>query len=232
MTSSLRFGAHLDGDGTTFRLWAPAAKRVQVVLDHAYSMEAGAEGWHEATIAGVRAGALYKYRIDGELEVPDPASHFQPDDVFGPSEVVDHDAFAWRTSHWRGRPWHEAVMLELHVGTFTSAGTFRSAIEKLDHVADTGFTAIELMPVADFAGARNWGYDGVLLYAPDSAYGGPDDLRALVDAAHARGLMVFLDVVYNHFGPEGNYLARYAPQFFTAAQTPWGEIGRASCRER
>src|SRR5262249_41977385 len=112
--------------------------------------------------------------------------------------------------------------LELHVGTFTPGGSFRSAIEKLDHLADVGLTAIELMPIADFAGRRNWGYDGVLLYAPDSAYGRPDDLKALIDAAHARGLMVFLDVVYNHFGPEGNYLARYAPAFFTPAQTPWG----------
>src|SRR5205085_1346352 len=151
-----------------------------------------------------------------------PASHFQPYDVFGPSQVIDHGAFAWRTDAWHGRPWHDTVILELHVGTFTSAGTFRSALEKLDHVAETGFTAIELMPVADFAGRRNWGYDGVLLYAPDSAYGRPDDLRALIDAAHARGLMVFLDVVYNHFGPEGNYLPRYAPQFFARAETPWG----------
>jgi len=140
----------------------------------------------------------------------------------GPSEVVDHSAYQWRTADWRGRPWEEAVILELHVGTFTPQGTYRAAIDKLDHVVAAGFTAIELMPVADFAGRRNWGYDGVLLYAPDSVYGRPDDLRALIDAAHARGLMVFLDVVYNHFGPEGNYLGRYAPQFFTAASTPWG----------
>ena len=217
-----RFGAHVHGNTTTFRLWAPAAKRVEVMLDHAHAMQAGPEGWHELTIAGIGAGALYKYRLDHELEVPDPASHFQPHDVFGPSEVIDHDAFAWRTQAWQGRPWHEAVTLEIHIGTFTPAGTFRSAIEKLDHVAGMGFTAIELMPVGDFAGSRNWGYDGVLLYAPDSAYGRPEDLRALIDAAHALGLMVFLDVVYNHFGPEGNYLGQYAPQFFTRAHTPWG----------
>ena len=217
-----RFGAHLNGGATTFRLWAPAAKRVEVVLERAHPMQSAAEGWHELTLSGVGAGALYKYRLEDGAEVPDPASHFQPHDVFGPSEVIDHDAFAWRAGGWRGRPWHEAVILELHVGTFTPAGTFISAIEKLDHVVETGFTAIELMPVADFSGARNWGYDGVLLYAPDSAYGRPDDLRTLVDAAHARGLMVFLDVVYNHFGPEGNYLGRYAPEFFTRAQTPWG----------
>jgi malto-oligosyltrehalose trehalohydrolase len=212
----------LHADGVTFRLWAPAAKRVEVMLDRAHPMQPQAGGWHEHTIAGIGAGTLYKYRIDESLEVPDPASHFQPQDVSGPSEVIDHGQFGWRPDAWRGRPWHDAVFLELHVGTFTPAGTFRAAIEKLDHVAEAGITAIELMPLADFAGRRNWGYDGVLLYAPDSAYGRPDDLRALIDAAHARGLMVFLDVVYNHFGPEGNYLAQYAPQFFSDAHTPWG----------
>jgi malto-oligosyltrehalose trehalohydrolase len=222
MSASVRFGAQVHADGVTFRLWAPAAKRVEVMLERAHPMQAQAAGWHELTIAGVGAGTLYKYRVDGEIEVPDPASHFQPQDVSGPSEIIDHEQFRWRADAWRGRPWADAAFLELHVGAFTPEGTFRAAIEKLDHVVDAGVTAIELMPVADFAGRRNWGYDGVLLYAPDSAYGHPDDLRALIDAAHARRLMVFLDVVYNHFGPEGNYLSRYAPQFFTAAQTPWG----------
>jgi len=222
MTAGARFGAELHRDGVTFRLWAPAAKRVELVLDRAHPMPALAEGWHETTIAGLAAGARYKYRIDGEIEVPDPASHFQPQDVNGPSEVVEHGRFEWRTRDWRGRPWQDAVILELHVGTFTPEGTFRAAIERLDDVVDAGITAIELMPIADFAGRRNWGYDGVLLYAPDSAYGSPDDLRALIDAAHARGLMMLLDVVYNHFGPEGNYLHRYAPAFFAAAHTPWG----------
>jgi malto-oligosyltrehalose trehalohydrolase len=222
MKSELAFGAQLQPGGVTFRLWAPAARRVELMLDRPYPMRINDGGWHELTIAGLEAGALYKYRIDGELEVPDPASHFQPFDVNGPSEVIDHEAFRWRTASWRGRPWTQAVILELHVGTFTAGGTFRSAIERLDALAEAGITAIELMPVADFAGTRNWGYDGVLWYAPDSAYGRPDDLRALIDEAHARGLMVYLDVVYNHFGPEGNYLPRYAPAFFTSAQTPWG----------
>jgi malto-oligosyltrehalose trehalohydrolase len=217
-----RFGARLGPDGVTFRLWAPAARRVDLMLDRAHPMQAQPAGWYEVTIPGAGAGLLYKYRIDGELEVPDPASHHQPQDVAGPSEVVDHGSYRWRSPHWRGRPWCDAVFLELHVGTFTPAGSFRSAIEKLDHVAETGITAIELMPVAEFAGRWNWGYDGVLLYASDSSYGHPDDLRALVDAAHARGLMVFLDVVYNHFGPEGNYLHRYAPCFFACVHTPWG----------
>ncbi len=222
MTASLRFGAELHRGGVTFRLWAPAAKRVEVMLDRPYPMQAHAEGWYEVTIPGARAGTRYKYRIDGDMEVADPASHFQPQDVLGPSEVIDHDRFPWRTNGWRGRPWEDAAFLEVHVGTFTPGGTFRTAIEKLDHVVETGVTAIELMPIADFAGRRNWGYDGVLLYAPDSVYGRPDDLRVLIDEAHARGLMVFLDVVYNHFGPEGNYLHHYAPTFFASAHTPWG----------
>jgi maltooligosyltrehalose trehalohydrolase len=217
-----RFGPRLEPDGgVTFQLWAPAAKRVELVLDDLRAMRKLDDGWYALTVRDAGAGTLYQFRIDDELDVPDPASAFQPEDVNGPSEVIDH-SYDWRASHWRGRPWHEAAFLELHVGAFTPAGTFRAAIDKLDHLVETGITAVELMPVADFAGARNWGYDGVLLFAPDSAYGRPEDLKALIDAAHQRGLMVFLDVVYNHFGPEGNYLGRYAPQFFTAAQTPWG----------
>jgi maltooligosyltrehalose trehalohydrolase len=222
MTASVRFGAELRSSGVTFRLWAPAAKRVDVILDRAYPMQGQDAGWYEITVPNCRAGTLYRYRVDGEIDVPDPASHFQPQDVSGPSEIIDHDQFEWRADEWRGRPWEDAVFLELHVGTFTPGGTFRSAIEKLDSIVEAGVTAIELMPIADFAGRRNWGYDGVLLYAPDSSYGRPDDLRALIDAAHLRGLMVFLDVVYNHFGPEGNYLHRYAPAFFASAHTPWG----------
>jgi malto-oligosyltrehalose trehalohydrolase len=216
-------GPSLRPAGTTFRLWAPAAKTVELVLDRPLPMRSEKPGWHALTLPGVGAGTRYKFRIDGELEVPDPGSGFQPEDVGGPSEVIDHGAYEWRFPEWRGRPWDDTAILELHVGTFTPEGSFRAAIDKLDHVAQAGFTAIELMPVADFSGSRNWGYDGVLLYAPDSAYGRPDELRALVDAAHQRGLMVFLDVVYNHFGPEGNYLGRYAPQFFTSGATPWGQ---------
>ncbi len=216
------FGAALAADGATFRLWAPAAKRVDVLLDKPHAMRSEDDGWFSAEVAGVKAGALYKYRIDDEIDAPDPASAFQPQDVAGPSEVIDHNVYQWRTRDWRGRPWHEAVLIETHVGTFTPEGTYRAMIDRLDHLAATGFTALELMPLADFPGRRNWGYDGVLWYAPDSAYGRPDDLKALIDEAHLRGLMVFLDVVYNHFGPEGNYLSRYAPSFFTQAQTPWG----------
>src|SRR5713101_6902937 len=217
-----QFGARLTADGASFRLWAPAAKRVDLLLEKPQAMRRGEDGWFSAEVPGVKASARYKFRIDDEIDVPDPASAFQPDDVSGPSEVIDHLKYPWRASHWRGRPWHEAVVMEAHVGTFTKEGTYRAMIGKLDHLVASGITALELMPLADFAGSRNWGYDGVLWYAPDSAYGRPDDLRALIDEAHLRGLMVFLDVVYNHFGPEGNYLGRYAPSFFTEAQTPWG----------
>ena len=211
MTSSGRFGAELHRDGVTFRLWAPAAKRVDLVLDRAYPMQAQAAGWYEATIAmrgpepstSIASTARSRCRIRPRTISRRTCS--------GRARSSITIASSGGPTQWRGRPWQDAAILEIHVGAFTPGGTFRSAIEKLDHVADAGITAIELMPIADFAGRRNWGYDGVLLYAPDSAYGRPDDLRALIDAAHARGLMVFLDVVYNHFGPEGNYLQRYAP---------------------
>jgi maltooligosyltrehalose trehalohydrolase len=217
-----RFDPCLTDNGATFSLWAPAAKTVDVMLDDIHAMQRGDAGWFSAHVSGARGGTRYKFRIDGELEGPDPASHFQPDDIAGPSEIIDHTAYRWRAENWRGRPWEEAVLIETHVGTFTPQGTYRAMIDKLDHLAATGFTALELMPLADFPGRRNWGYDGVLWYAPDSSYGRPDDLKALIDEAHLRGLMVFLDVVYNHFGPEGNYLGRYAPTFFSDSQTPWG----------
>jgi maltooligosyltrehalose trehalohydrolase len=216
------FGARLTAEGTTFRLWAPAARCVDLLLERAHRLTRGEDGWFSTEIPGAKAGACYLFRIDDEIDVPDPASAFQPEDVFGPSEVIDHSAYRWRASDWRGRQWHETVLLEAHVGTFTQEGTYRAMIDRLDHLVATGITALELLPLADFAGSRNWGYDGVLWYAPDSTYGRPDDLKALIDEAHQRGLMVFIDVVYNHFGPEGNYLNRYAPAFFAGAQTPWG----------
>jgi maltooligosyltrehalose trehalohydrolase len=217
-----QFGPRLTEGGILFRLWAPAAKRVDLLLDNTHAMTRGDDGWYSIEVPGVAAGTRYKFRIDDEIDVPDPASAFQPEDVFGPSEVIDHAAYPWRATGWRGRPWQEAVIIEAHVGTFTQDGSYRAMIDNLDHLVQTGITALELLPLADFAGSRNWGYDGVLWYAPDCAYGRPEDLKALIDEAHLRGLMVFLDVVYNHFGPEGNYLGRYAPNFFTEAQTPWG----------
>jgi malto-oligosyltrehalose trehalohydrolase len=183
-----------------------------------------AGGWHELFQENVPVGTRYRFQLPNGLRVPDPASRFQPEDVHGPSELVDTSSWEWNDAGWPGRPWHETVIYELHIGTFTTEGTFQAAAGRLDYLADLGVTAIQLMPVADFYGGRNWGYDGVLPYAPDSTYGRPEDLKALVEAAHARGLMVFLDVVYNHFGPEGNYLSVYAPEFFSRRyQTPWGD---------
>jgi malto-oligosyltrehalose trehalohydrolase len=179
--------------------------------------------WYEIYTAQARPGSLYRYQLDGDLRVPDPASRYQPEDVHGVSEVIDPSAFRWRDEDWQGRPWEETVLYELHVGTFTPEGTFAAARARLDYLVNLGVTAVELMPVADFPGSRNWGYDGVLPFAPDSTYGRPEDLKHFIQAAHQKGLMVFLDVVYNHFGPEGNYLYVYAKSFFTERhQTPWG----------
>ncbi|MDD3650865.1 malto-oligosyltrehalose trehalohydrolase [Immundisolibacter sp.] len=222
------FGAELDGDGTRFRLWAPGAHRVELLLDDGsgerdLTLASHAGGWYQAQVAGVGAGCRYRYRIDGTLQVPDPASRCNPDDVHGPSLVVDPLAFDWQDGSWRGRPWHEAVVYELHVGAFSASGDFDGVRRRLDHLVELGATAVELMPVADFPGRRGWGYDGVLPFAPDRTYGSPAALKTLVQEAHARGLMMLLDVVYNHFGPDGNYLHAYAPAFFNAAHhTPWG----------
>lgn len=218
----IQHGPNISGEYTTFRLWAPGADKVDLVAGQHIPLQRQSDGWHEIRLTGIVPGTRYKFAIDDRIEVPDPASHFQPDDVADASEVIDHSAFAWTTQDWKGRPWREAIFLEAHVGTFSPEGTYAAMIDKLDHLVETGITALELMPLADFSGRRNWGYDGVLLYAPDSRYGRPDDLKRLVDEAHRRGLMMFLDVVYNHFGPEGNYLGEYAPRFFSAANTPWG----------
>ncbi len=226
---AMPFGAELRHDGgVRFRLWAPAAERVEVcigsgVVETTLNMAREQDGWFGLVTDAATAGSLYTYRIDDGIRVPDPASRFQPQDVHGPSQVIDPAHWRWTDIHWRGRPWREAVVYELHVGSFTTEGTFEGVIGKLDYLAQLGVTAVELMPVADFPGSRNWGYDGVLPFAPDCSYGTSDQLKALVQTAHSFGLMVFLDVVYNHFGPEGNYLHSYAPQFFTERHhTPWG----------
>jgi maltooligosyltrehalose trehalohydrolase len=223
---SMPFGAELlPEDGVRFRLWAPKPERVDLVLDgSAVLMQKNGSGWFEFLAKQAKAGSRYQFAIDGKLRVPDPASRFQPDDVHQPSEVVSPQSFEWTDDGWMGRPWEEAVIYELHIGAFSPEGTFGGVEAKLEYLASLGITAIELMPVSDFFGKRNWGYDGVLPFAPDSSYGHPDDLKRLVQSAHHKGLMVFLDVVYNHFGPEGNYLREYAPQFFTDRHhTPWGD---------
>jgi len=223
------FGAELLSDGSVrFRLWAPKANEVVLILEdgreEGYPLTRLADGWFELTTREASRNSKYRFQIDGGLKVPDPASRFQPQDVHGASEVIDADAFLWRDESWKGRPWEEAVIYEVHVGTFSEEGTYRGLEQKLDYLRDLGVTAIELMPLSDFSGARNWGYDGVLPFAPDSSYGQPQELKQLIQTAHSKGLMVFLDVVYNHFGPEGNYLHAYAPQFFTHRHhTPWGD---------
>jgi malto-oligosyltrehalose trehalohydrolase len=220
------FGAEpLASGGTRFRLWAPAARDVALCVNEAepVPMQQRADGWFEFEAAEIGAGTRYRFALDGGMRVPDPASRFQPDDVHGASEVIDPRGFDWPDAEWRGRPWDEIVLYEIHVGAFTPEGTYAGVASRLDTLVELGVTAIELMPLSDFPGRRNWGYDGVCPFAPDASYGRPDDLKALVAAAHARGLCVFLDVVYNHFGPEGNYLHLTAPQFFTERyQTPWG----------
>jgi malto-oligosyltrehalose trehalohydrolase len=226
------FGAEIVEGGVRFRLWAPAAKTVELCVEGAAPLAmARTDGWFELTTGAARAGTRYRYRIDGGIAVPDPASRYQPEDAHGPSAVVDPGAYRWQHA-WTGRKWHETVLYELHVGAFSPEGTFDGVRRRLDHVAALGATAIELMPLSDFPGARGWGYDGVLPFAPDSAYGTPADLKRLIDTAHGRGLMMFLDVVYNHFGPDGNYLHLYAPQFFTERfHTPWGAAIDFSRRE-
>jgi maltooligosyltrehalose trehalohydrolase len=219
-------GATYLGDGRCrFRVWAPFAETVAVHLlapqERLLPMEPEERGYHQATLDGIEPGSLYAYRLDDEQERPDPASRFQPRGVHGPSEVVD-PSFAWEDESWSGLSLEEYVIYELHVGVFTPEGTFDAIIPHLDALKELGVSAIELMPVAQFPGDRNWGYDGVSLFAVQDSYGGPSGLRRLVNACHRLGLAVILDVVYNHLGPEGNYLADFGPYFTDRYRTPWG----------
>jgi maltooligosyltrehalose trehalohydrolase len=222
---SLEFGARvLPGGFTRFRVWAPRARTLSVFLPHgAVALLRHSSGVFEATVAGIPAGTDYFYQFDDGRRRPDPVSRFQPHGVHGASCVVDPDEFQWTDREWRGIPLRDYVFYELHTGTFTPEGTFDAAIARLEDLRDLGVTAVEIMPVAEFPGPRNWGYDGVSLYAPQSTYGGPAALKRLVDACHARGLAAVLDVVYNHLGPDGNYLAEFGPYFTDRYRTPWGE---------
>jgi len=231
MTEITQIGAWPEAGGTRFRVWAPATSQVEVVLFEAdgrpgaaHPLAAEGGGYFSGYIAEVAPGARYMYRLGGGDPRPDPASRFQPDGVHSPSQVIDPGAFRWGDADWRGVPLDDLVIYELHVGTATPEGTYAALADRLDAIRELGVTAIELMPLADFPGQRNWGYDGVALFAPTRAYGTPDDLRRLVDAAHARGLGVILDVVYNHLGPDGNYLREFSPGYFTDRHhTPWGD---------
>jgi maltooligosyltrehalose trehalohydrolase len=222
----LQFGANVRESGVEFRVWAPRARRVQLALGadsgQFAAMQPEGDGVFAAFVSGLRAGADYRYVLDGGRSFPDPVSRWQPGGVHGPSRVLD-PAFEWSDGDWRGIPLEEYVIYELHTGAFTPDGTFEAVIPRLEELRAVGITAIELMPVAQFPGSRNWGYDGVDLYAPQSTYGGPEGLKTLVDACHRAGLASVLDVVYNHLGPEGNYLSEFGPYFTDAYRTPWGD---------
>jgi maltooligosyltrehalose trehalohydrolase len=218
----------LNAGRVRFRVWAPRCRSLAVRIAGAESqvpapMADAGDGWFEATLDGIGPGTRYVYVLDGVRERPDPAGFALPEGVHGPSEVVDTAAFVWTDGGWQGLSLKDMVLYEIHVGTFTPEGTFDAIIPRLDHLRGLGVTAIELMPVASFPGARNWGYDGVGLFAPQRTYGGPHGLQRLIDACHACGLAVVLDVVYNHLGPEGNYLAEFGPYFTDRYRTPWGQ---------
>lgn len=217
----------LSPSSTHFRVWAPHAQSMSVRIlgpsENRYPLERKEGGYWEATIQHVTPGTLYRYLLDEQQDYPDPASRFQPEGVHGSSAVVDPQAFQWTDQQWKGLPLADYIVYELHTGTFTPEGTFDAIIPKLPYLRDqVGITAVELMPVAQFPGRRNWGYDGTYLYAPQNSYGGPDGLKRLVDACHAHGLAVIMDVVYNHLGPEGNYLGAFGPYFTDVYKTPWG----------
>ncbi|HVA25146.1 MAG TPA: malto-oligosyltrehalose trehalohydrolase [Chloroflexota bacterium] len=230
----LSLGANVVPGGVQFRVWAPAAKQVDLVIlplpegaavpPASLPMDRGDNGVWTLRLEAAQPGLRYKYRLDSAGEYPDPYSRFQPEGVHGPSEVVDPQDYQWRDQSWPGLDARDLAIYECHIGAFTPGGTFEAAIEKLPYLKSLGVTALEIMPVAEFSGVRNWGYDGVDWFAPSRAYGGPAGLRRLVDAAHQHGLGILLDVVYNHFGPEGNYLRQFSPDYFTSRyNTPWGD---------
>jgi maltooligosyltrehalose trehalohydrolase len=223
-----KHGAYLDENGScTFRVWAPLHDimilHIHTPQEQLFTMEKDEEGYFAASLQGITAGTRYTYRPGDENDFPDPASFAQPEGVHGPSMVIHHPVRPPAERYWEGMPLESMIFYEVHVGTFTEAGTFEAVIERLDDLIDLGVTALELMPVAQFPGERNWGYDGVYPYAVQNSYGGVEQLKALVEACHQKGLAVFLDAVYNHLGPEGNYLEHYGPYFTDHYKTPWGK---------
>tara|TARA_R110002096_G_scaffold67332_12_gene163431 strand:- start:2880 stop:4628 length:1749 start_codon:yes stop_codon:yes gene_type:complete len=218
----------LDASTAQFRVWAPRRKTVEVEIIRDNSLEHHPltrceDGFFTGEVKGAKAGERYRYRLDGDVSRPDPTSRFQPEGVHGPSQLIDENAYRWRDAKWKGLQRDDLVIYEIHVGTFSNEGTFPAASKRLDELIELGINTVEIMPVAQTPGRWNWGYDGVNLFAPACAYGPPDALKAFVDDCHQRGLAVLLDVVYNHIGPEGNYLAEYGPYFSKRHRTPWGE---------
>ncbi|MEX2402210.1 MAG: alpha-amylase family glycosyl hydrolase, partial [Rhodothermales bacterium] len=220
-----RLGALVEDDGTRFRVWSPSASSLTVVLESGERLEMTprSDDIFEAFSPGATTGVRYRIELDGDEAFPDPASRYQPDGVHGASSIVDPSAYAWSDGQWEGASREDLVFYEIHTGTFTPEGTFEGIRSRLPYLRDLGVTALELMPVADFPGRWNWGYDHAALYAPSRAYGTPDELRRLVDEAHEMGLAVFLDVIYNHLGPDGAYVAAFAPMFTDRHETPWGQ---------
>ena len=221
-------GARYSGnESCTFYVWAPEKTRMTLHLVHPVErkieMQKTSRDYFTVEVKDIKPGTRYFLQPNGETDYPDPASHFQPEGVHGPSEVVDHNRFRWQDSNWKGIPFNELILYELHIGTFTNEGTFEAVISFLDEIADTGINGLEIMPVAQFPGNRNWGYDSVFPYAVQNSYGGPEGLKKLVNACHQKGIAVFLDVIYNHLGPEGNYLSKFGPYFTEKYKTPWGE---------
>lgn len=224
--TNIKTGAYRDGEQIRFRVWAPQTRQMNLICQQdgpaAFQMEPDDEGYFNLTLPWQDGPCRYRYEPDGQGPFPDPASHFQPEGVHGYSQFVDHSRFRWTDGEWRGHAFEDLILYELHVGTFTPEGTFEAIIPRLAALAELGINGIELMPVSEFPGSRNWGYDGVFPYSVHSAYGGPDQLKALVDAAHGFGISVFLDIVINHIGPEGNYLDHFGPYFTDKYATPWG----------
>lgn len=225
--SNIKAGAYREGEQIRFRVWAPQTKQMNLICEHAgpetFQMEPAGQGYFNLNLAWGDEPCRYRYDPDSRGPFPDPASHFQPEGVHGYSQVVDHSRFPWTDGQWRGRAFEDLILYELHAGTFTPEGTFEAIVPRLAALAELGINAIELMPVSEFPGSRNWGYDGVFPYSVHSAYGGPGQLKVLVDAAHGLGISVFLDIVINHIGPEGNYLGDFGPYFSDKYSTPWGK---------
>jgi maltooligosyltrehalose trehalohydrolase len=223
----MKAGTFYTGNGQcVFTVWAPTAEKVTLHIvapkKKAIQMQKGEEGYFQVELNDFHPGTKYFYQVNDEKNLPDPASHYQPDGVHGPSQVIDHSAYQWQNVEWKGVEGHDMILYELHIGTFTKEGTFKAAVNQLDDLAEIGVNAIEIMPVSQFPGHRNWGYDGVHPYAVQNTYGTPDDFKQFVDACHARGIAVILDVVYNHIGPEGNYFSKFGPYFNSKYSTPWG----------
>ena len=221
----MKVGANFTEDNCNFTVWAPNLNDLSTTLPdkkETLCMKKTPDGYWHLTIKGIKPNTKYFYCLNGETERPDPAAHFQPEGVFGPSAIIDHESFVWKDNDWHGIPLEELVMYELHVGAFTKEGTFAATGKRAAEIAETGINAVELMPVAQFSGAYNWGYDAVFPYAVQNTYGDPDELKRLVEEFHSKGIAVFLDVVYNHLGPEGNFLKDFGPYFLSDAKTPWG----------